>query len=116
MLYQDTLGPWLGEFQDEVKLQLVKDYGDAKVYVEFNMMEKLRGSFEEQAKSLQTAVGGPWLTRNEARARQNLSPIDGGDELIVPLNVTAGEPAPAPTPEPVTPPAEQPAIEATASS
>jgi hypothetical protein len=35
-------------------------------------------------------VGAPWLTRNEARARQNLPHIDGADELIVPLNVIEG--------------------------
>jgi HK97 family phage portal protein len=91
MLYQDTLGPWLSEFESEIGLQLLPDYDDAQIYVEFNMMEKLKGSFEEQAKALQQAVGGPWLTRNEARARQNLSPIDGADELIVPLNVSVGE-------------------------
>ena len=50
----------------------------------------MKGSFEEQATSLQTAVGGPWLTRNEARARQNLPQIEGGDELITPLNVLIG--------------------------
>jgi HK97 family phage portal protein len=90
MLYADTLGPILEEIQAEIELQLVPDYGDDRVYVEFNLMEKLKGSFEEQATQLQTAVGAPYVTRNEARARQNLAPIDGGDELVVPLNVLIG--------------------------
>jgi hypothetical protein len=30
------------------------------------------------------------LSRNEARAMNNLSAVDGGDELIVPLNVVTG--------------------------
>ena len=30
------------------------------------------------------------MTRNEARADNNLPPVDGGDELIVPLNVVEG--------------------------
>lgn len=30
------------------------------------------------------------MTRNEARQRENLPPIEGGDELITPMNVTAG--------------------------
>lgn len=90
-LYQDTLGPWLALIAEVIEVQLLEDFDDtAGVYVEFNLAEKMRGSFEEQAKSLQTAVGGPWLTRNEARARQNLPQLDGGDELIVPLNVTQG--------------------------
>lgn len=91
MLYQDTLGPWLNMIQQELALQLIPDFdptGD--VYVEFNIAEKLRGSFEEQSSQLQTAVGGPYMTRNEARARLNLPQLDGGDELVVPLNVTEG--------------------------
>ena len=90
-LYQDTLGPWLEMIQQEIGLQLVPDFDDSgKVYVEFNLAEKMKGSFEEQAGSLQTSVGAPWLTRNEARARMNLPQIDGGDDLVVPLNVLTG--------------------------
>jgi HK97 family phage portal protein len=91
-LYQDTLGPWLTMIQEEIALQLIPDLPDSgDVYVEFNLQEKLRGSFEEQASQLQTAVGAPWLLRNEARARMNLPAIDGGDELITPLNVLVGD-------------------------
>ena len=54
------------------------------------MNEKLKGSFEERAGILQAAVGGPWLTRNEARADNNLPPIEGGDALIVPMNINNG--------------------------
>lgn len=90
-LYQDTLGPWLTMIQEEIGLQLIPDLPDSDdVYVEFNLQEKLRGSFEEQASQLQTAVGAPWLLRNEARARMNLPAIDGGDDLITPLNVLVG--------------------------
>ncbi|MFF0777086.1 phage portal protein [Streptomyces sp. NPDC003720] len=90
-LYQDTLGPWLTMVQEEIGLQLIPDLPDSDgVYVEFNLQEKLRGSFEEQAQQLQTAVGAPWLLRNEARARMNLPALDGGDELITPLNVLVG--------------------------
>lgn len=90
-LYQDTLGPWLEMIQQEIGLQLLPDFDDSgKVYVEFNLAEKMKGSFEEQATSLQTAVGAPWLTRNEARARQNLPQVDGGDDLVTPLNVLVG--------------------------
>lgn len=91
MLYQDTLGPWLQEIQQEIELQLLPDFDDTEgVYVEFNMAEKLRGSFEEQAAQLQTSVGAPYMTRNEARARANLPSVEGGDELVVPLNVLVG--------------------------
>jgi len=91
MLYQDTLGPYLQQIVQEIHLQVLPDVdGGADVYCEFNLSEKLRGSFEEQAAQLQTSVGGPWVTRNEARARNNLPRVEGGDELIVPLNVIEG--------------------------
>lgn len=104
MLYADTLGPWLQEIQQEFSLQLIPELPDSEnVYVEFNLAEKLRGSFEEQAAQLQTSVGAPYMTRNEARARANLPAIDGGDELVTPLNVLIGGQASptdsAPTPD-----------------
>ncbi|MBZ6258857.1 phage portal protein [Streptomyces olivaceus] len=92
ILYQDTLGPWLTMLQQEFAAQILADMpGDnSAVYVEFNIAEKMRGSFEEQAAAASTATGGPWMTRNEQRARFNLPAIEGGDELITPLNVTEG--------------------------
>lgn len=93
MLYQDTLGPWLSMIIQELHLQLLPDPGlpDTRdVYLEFNLAEKLRGSFEEQASAASTATGGPWMTRNEQRARFNLPALEGADELITPLNVTEG--------------------------
>lgn len=91
MMYQDTLGPWLTMIEQEFALQLVPDFGDTEdLYVEFNLAEKLKGSFEEQALQLSTSVGAPWMTRNEARGRLNLPQIEGGDELITPMNVTEG--------------------------
>ena len=101
-LYQDTLGPWLTMICEEIGLQLIDDFPDTSgVYVEFNMAEKLRGSFEEQAAQLQSAVGGPYMSRNEARARLNLPQMDDADELIVPLNVLTGGQA---SPQDATPP------------
>lgn len=90
-LYQDTLGPWLQRIQQELMLQLFSEFpGTDNLYLEFNLEEKMRGSFEDQAAQLQTATGGPYLTRNEARAILNRPRVEGGDELIVPLNVITG--------------------------
>lgn len=91
-LYQDSLGPWLAMIEQDIELQLLPEYADSEgVYVEFNINEKLQGSFEEQTKSMQSAVGRPWMTPNEARARQNLPAMEGdADELVTPLNVIVG--------------------------
>ena len=59
--------------------------------LEFNVQEKLRLAFDDQARIFQTATGGPIMTRDEARERLNL-PKKGGDAdvLIVPMNVSVG--------------------------
>jgi HK97 family phage portal protein len=94
MLYQDTLAPMLAQIAQDVECQLLPDLDpsakDGSVYVEFNLSEKLRGSFEQQASAIQSSVGGPWMTRGEARAMFNLPHIDGDEELITPLNVITG--------------------------
>ncbi len=91
-LYQDCLGPWLKMIEEDIELQLLPEFDDtAGVYVEFNIAEKMSGSFEEQTQALQSAVGRPWMTANEARARLNLPSLDGdADELVTPLNVLIG--------------------------
>ena len=90
-LYAECLGPVLQMLQQRINSFLLPMIGaDPNTYVEFDLTEKLKGSFEERASILQASVGGPWLTRNEARADNNLPPIEGGDTLIVPLNVVEG--------------------------
>ena len=90
-LYADCLGPVIQMIQQRINSFLLPMIGaDPGTYVEFDLAEKLKGSFEERANIIQSSVGGPWMTRNEARADNNLPPIDGGDELIVPLNVIEG--------------------------
>jgi HK97 family phage portal protein len=94
MLYQDCLGPTLVALSQDIERQLLTDLdpgaADGSVYVEFNLAEKLRGSFAEQAAAISASVGGPWMTRSEARAMHNLRHLEEADELITPLNVTAG--------------------------
>lgn len=92
-LYGDTLGPIMAKIEDRLNAFLLPMLGmdPDRFYVEFNIAEKLQGNFEEQTLALQASVGRPWMTANEARARFNLSALDGdADQLITPLNVIAG--------------------------
>ncbi len=102
-LYQDCLGPWLTMLDEEIALQLVPEFDDVEdVYLEFNIAAKMAGSFEEQATSLQTAVGRPYMSPNEARARLNLprDPDPESDRIARNLNQTTGTPAPKTDPGP----------------
>lgn len=90
-LYADTLSPIMSLLTQRINAFLVPKLGlDSRHYCEFDLDAKLQGSFEERASVMQSAVGAPWMTRNEARAKLNLPAVDGGDELVTPLNVLIG--------------------------
>ena len=90
-LYSDTLAPILDMLEARINTFLVPRLGlDDTHYCEFDLDAKLQGSFEERASVMQSSVGAPWMTRNEARAMLNLPAIDGGDDLVTPLNVLVG--------------------------
>lgn len=91
MLYSVALGPYITA-RDEATAPLVTMFGldPERFYIESNVEAKLRGSFEEQAQALQSSVGAPYMTRNEARALTNRPALPGGDDLVVPLNVLTG--------------------------
>ena len=92
-LYAECLGPTIQMLQQRINAFLLPKIGAKPgTYVEFDIEEKLKWSFEERASILQSAVGGPWLTRDEARAELNLAPLpnDQGKQIITPLNVTEG--------------------------
>ena len=88
-LYTNTLGPQIRMIEQRLNTFLLPMLGEdpgAKL-IEFNIEEKLRGSFEEQAAVASSAVGAPYMTRNEIRRMNNLPAIEGGDALVTPLNL-----------------------------
>lgn len=91
MLYQDCLGPTLAMIEQRIQTDLLPEFSNTDgLYVEFNVAEKMQGSFEEQAAALASLCGSPVLAVNEGRARLNLPRADNEvyDVPIVPLNVT----------------------------
>ena len=90
-LYNDCLEPILMQATDRLNLVLLKRIGEpTDDYIAYDITIKTEGTYEEKIQALQSAVGAPFLSRNEARARLDLPALDGGDELITPLNVLVG--------------------------
>jgi HK97 family phage portal protein len=58
-------------------------------FAQFNLDELMRGSTQERYQALSTAVGGPWMTRNEARISENKKPLPDPDydELLPPQGI-----------------------------
>jgi phage portal protein BeeE len=92
MLFGPTLGPLISQLQQAVNNGGLLEATDTTegIYLEVNREAVLNGSLLEQVRYLQSATGGPFMLRAEARGRLNLPFIDGTDELIVPLNVEEG--------------------------
>ena len=90
-LYVDCLGPLLQMLQQRINAFLLPKIGaNPNTYIEFDLEEKLKGSFEERASIYQSAAGVPYLTVNEVRAELNRPPVPGGDERVIPMNVLIG--------------------------
>jgi hypothetical protein len=94
--YSDCLPPYCESFTRMLNHRvLVSVYNWTEGYFEFDLDEKLMG--DERMKTLVTASGRAVMTTDEARSRLDLPPIDGGDELVTPMNVIVGSnPKPSP--------------------
>lgn len=111
--HSDVLAPLVEDLAEVLDLGLLEaEYAAEDFYFEFDLNEKLRGDPIQRFQAITAAVGAPWLLRNEARAMENRPPVDGGDDLIVPLNVIEEAPdspaRPAPNVMPIQDPNKPP--------
>lgn len=82
--HQFTLRPLLEEFEAKVHEAIAPD----GVYVEHDYESFLRADSITRAQRHATLCQNGIMTRNEARRREGLPPVPGGDELTVQLNLT----------------------------
>jgi len=81
-----TLMPWIRLWEGAVHKQLM-DPEDQDVYPKFSVQALLRGDSKTRSEVYGKAVGGPYMTPNEARSLEDMDQIEGGDELLQPLNM-----------------------------
>ena len=79
-VYRDSVGPRAHGFESTMMVQLVPEFGDDSLYVEFLMDEVLRGDFETRQQALKNA---DHMTVAEKRRVENLPYIDGTDVILV---------------------------------
>src|SRR5690625_7749660 len=82
-VYRTSLGPDIVQIEERIT-EFVLPLLDAPddQFVKLNVESMLRGSFEEQAKIMSTSTGGPWMTRNEARALMDMSPLRSEERRV----------------------------------
>ena len=87
-LYEETIIPYLRKIESDLNEWLVPMYGD-NYYLEFDidsipaLSERRRKIYE----NVTTAVREGVMTRNEAREKIGLEPIDGADGLYISANL-----------------------------
>jgi len=75
-----TLAPWLKRIEQTIALQLLTPTERKKHFAEFVVDGLMRGDIKSRYEAYQTAITGGWMSINEVRKRENMNPIEGGDE------------------------------------
>lgn len=83
----DSLLSWFRRIEQSIKRSLLQEDGP-NYYTEFMADVFLRGDTQSRMNSYAVAISNGIMNRNEARARENLNPYPGGDEFLMPLNMT----------------------------
>lgn len=86
---QDGIQPWCERIEAWVNAD--RDLTPKGVFHEFSLEGRLRGDTKSRFEAYQSAIGGPWMSANEARRLENLAPVAGGDHVLRPLAMTDTE-------------------------
>jgi len=86
MYVDGCLAAWMAAVESELKAKLMNPYAS----VSWDTDALIRPGVAEQMAALRTGVEGGFLTRNEARAKLDLEPLEGLDAPTLALNVGTG--------------------------
>ena len=79
--------PDLVNLEQSIARDLLDDFERDSLFVKFNVEGMLRGDSGARSTFYNAAIQGGWMTRNEAREKEDLNPEEGLDEFLVPLNM-----------------------------
>jgi HK97 family phage portal protein len=86
-----SLMPWLTRLERTTN----RLFGGPSLYLKFNPDALLRGDTQQRFAGYAQARQWGWMSVNDIRAKEDEPPIEGGDDYIVPLNMSpAGQAAP----------------------
>lgn len=82
--YVDSLHPILTGYEQEMTWKLfLSSELEKGIFVRFNVDAILRSDLKTRYEAYKTGIQGGFLKPNEARAKENLPPVEGGDQLLV---------------------------------
>ena len=80
-----TLLPWIEAIEEEFSRKLLKPSEQNNLEVVLDENYLLRMDKKTEATYYSTMVNNGLMTRNEARGKLGLEPVEGGDKLVVPF-------------------------------
>jgi HK97 family phage portal protein len=85
-----TLATWIRRL--ELALSQLTPRGQ---YLKWNVNSLLRGDIQSRYSAYQTGVAGGWINRNEVREWEDLAPVDGLDDFLIPVSQAQPQETPA---------------------
>jgi HK97 family phage portal protein len=87
----DTILPTVKRLETSIARDLLtRREQDQGYFVRYNLDGLLRGDFKARTESYDKAITNGWMSRNEVRKKENLNPVEGLDDYLVPLNMGNG--------------------------
>lgn len=81
------LMPWIRRWESAMRRDLLLPSERSEYYIEFNVGGLIRGDMASRFNAYAIGRQWGWLSVNDIRRLENLSPINGGDIYLTPLNM-----------------------------
>ncbi|OHC45955.1 MAG: phage portal protein [Rhodobacteraceae bacterium GWE1_64_9] len=88
-LVQRCLAPMAKRIEQAMNMALLTPEARRTFFIEHDLAGLLRGDLGARYAAYRIGRDGGWLSPNEIRKLENMPEIDGGDEYLSPLNMTA---------------------------
>ncbi len=90
--FNSSLGKWISRIECELtsKMLLPEEFMNDTHFVEFETKALFRADTNDRFNAYAIAVQNGIMSRNEARASENMNPYEGGEQFLTPLNMTTG--------------------------
>jgi HK97 family phage portal protein len=82
-----TMRPWLVRWEQELQRAVVSEGDRGTIFCEFLVDGLLRGDIASRYTAYAQGRQNGWLSANDIREKENMNPVEGGDVLLVPLNM-----------------------------
>lgn len=86
-----SLMPWVIKVEQAFNRKVFLQSEKSTHFTRMNLDGLLRADIETRAKVYQMGILTGWMSRNEAREKEDMNPVDGLDEFLSPMNMNNAE-------------------------